>query len=266
MVSTLIFSVDQIRLTKKLEINKLIKTLKLEKISELKSKGFTVLKNVFHKDEIHCAREIVLKHRHLLKNTRPTKSSGHIAGFHRYPEFKILHSMICVNKSIQTFLREAMEGSQVLAMGLTDITINRSQEWHTDLLRGKFNSYLNEEICWGKSGGGVFKVLVYLQDKWSLKVVPGSHLNKISLSNDSYAVPNDPDTIENVSFHAGDIVVMDIRLAHRGSSEEDMKSLCATDTAKILVSSAFGRKNFPLTRAMEAGNIARLRYWNEQHQ
>lgn len=236
-----------------------------QKLSELKSRGFVVLPNVFAADAVASARELVLNNRHLFKNTRPTKSSGHLAGFHRYPHLGVLHGMICDNANIQSLLRGAVGGCELVSIGLTDITINRSQEWHVDLLRGEFASYLNDEICWGETGGGVFKVLLYLQSGASLRIRPDSHLRKISLSHDSYAVPEDDERIQRVAVEEGDVVVMDIRLAHRGSSEEDVQSPGVLARPKILVSSVFGGEEFPLTRAMEVGNAARLNRWIDRY-
>ncbi len=235
------------------------------KLPQLKSKGFVVLPNVFCSEEVSFARALVLNNRQLFKNTRPSKSSGHLAGFHHYPQLANLHAMLCDNAKIKDELRKATDYGELLSIGLTDITINRSQEWHVDLLRGEFASYLSDEICWGDAGGGVYKVLLYLQSATSLWIRPGSHLIKISLLDDSYAVPRAEESIEGVAVEAGDVVLMDIRLVHRGSSEQDIQLLERSSSPKILISSVFGGEQFPLTHAMKAGNAVRLNRWIDKY-
>jgi hypothetical protein len=169
--------------------------------------------------------------------------------------------MLVTNSEIRSFINDALGGMDSVTIGLSDITINRSQEWHCDLLRGAFSSYLNEEVCWGPRGGGVYKALLYLQEGKSLATVPGSHARKTSLDNDQCVIPKDLDSISHVSVNPGDVVIIDLRLIHRGSTEAEMQPLTLADNAKILISTVFGGVDYPLTNAMEVGNFHRLMAW-----
>src|SRR6185295_19757554 len=101
-------------------------------------------------------------------------------------------------------MKLVLGGQQARTIGLSDITINRSQHWHTDLLRGKYEAYLKGVDIWGGECAGVYKLLMYLQDSTSLKIVRGSHRVPLSLVNDDYADPADNADVVAVSFKAGD--------------------------------------------------------------
>jgi len=234
-------------------------------LRELRRVGITVLEGVFDRETVAMSREQVLRHCSLYKNTRPTASSRHLAGFHRYPELDSLHNQLVENKKILDFMTLVVGCKQVRSIGLSDITINRSQHWHKDLLRGKYAAYLKGLDVWDCECPGVYKLLMYLQDGRSLKIVPGSHRVPLSLESDEYAEPGDDADVADVSFKAGDVVVMDIRTSHRGSTEEVFLSRAFDDDPKILLSTALGVDASALTNAMELGNARRLRDWDERY-
>lgn len=228
--------------------------------------GHAVLRGAIDGASVRRARRLVLDHRDLLRNTRPTRSAGHLAGFHRYPELEELHQLITANPSVREFLSAAFGGHAMRSIGLSDITINRSQPWHKDLLRGRFRRHLGESaLAWDGAGAGVYKVLVYLQPGDSLQIVRGSHLAPIPLDTDQHAEPGPTDEILSVGVQAGDIVIMDIRCTHRGSSEDAFSAGQHDANPKILVSTALGRDDHPLTHAMEIGNSERLADWMARH-
>jgi len=239
--------------------------LNMSSSDHLKKHGFAVLPNLFNQEQIAFARKMVLDNMHLLKNTRPTVSSRHLAGFHRHPQLESLHCMLASNPDICRFIRDVLDDMDIVTIGLSDITINRSQEWHCDLLRGQFSTYLNDEICWGERGGGVYKALLYLQEGKTLATVPGSHVRRISLEDDQCVIPQNPDSIAYVHVNPGDVVIIDLRLIHRGSTEAEMQSLALADNPKILISTVFGGVGYPLTNAMEVGNFHRLMAWITKH-
>src|SRR5689334_5224 len=209
-------------------------------LQELRTDGITVLEGVFDRETVDLSREQVMEHWFLYKNTRPTPSSRHLAGFHLYPELVSLHNLLAGNKKVLNFINLALGGQGARSIGLSDITINRSQHWHKDLLRGNYESYLKGVDIWGAEGAGVYKLLMYLQDGRSLKIVRGSHLMPVSLENDEYAEPRDNADVVDVSFKAGDVVVLDIRTSHRGSTEDVFLSGAYDNDPKILVSTALG--------------------------
>lgn len=235
-------------------------------VKKLRTHGYVVLKSVIEKDVIEHSRRQVVDNLSLFKNTRPNPSSRHLAGFHRYPELESLHTALSSNKSVLELLNATLQGKGVRTIGLSDITINRSQKWHKDLLRGRFSSYIdNESICWEKNVGDGYKILLYLQSGSSLKVICGSHLLPISLENDSYSEPDDETLVESIPVEAGDIVVMDIRTSHRGSSEEVYPSEESVNNPRILISTVLGCIDSALTKEMELGNLYRMMDWMERN-
>jgi len=233
-------------------------------VDALRRHGVTVLRGAFERDEIAAARDRVLRNVRLLRNTRPTPSSGHLAGFHRHPELEPLHTMLTGNPGIRQLVEAALGGEDACAIGLTDITLNRSQPWHADLLRGRFRHHLDGLDVWNPAHGGVFKVLAYLNDTDSLKVVRGSHLQAIDLASDASAVPADDAQVAALGIKAGDVVVMDIRCVHRGADEETYQSGKWDRDPRILVSTVLGGGDRALTRRLEAGNFERLLDWQDR--
>lgn len=226
--------------------------------------GFVVL-DALPFDTIGKARKCVVEHVHLLKNTRPNASSGHVAGFHRYPELEPLHALVSSHAPALDILRVATGSERIRSIGLTDITVNRSQQWHVDLLRGKYQHYLNPEICWGPNGGGAYKVLLYLQPGATLRVIPGGHRKPVALDNDRNSEPANAADVVDVAVAAGGIVLMDIRLPHRGSTEEELRNEEFRRNPKILVSTVLAADDKPLAHAMERGNLERLLDWDAAH-
>jgi len=234
-------------------------------VQELRRDGITVLEGVFDEETVDLAREQVMEHWSLYKNTRPTPSSRHLASFHRYPELESLHNVLAGNKKVLNFMKLVLDGQQVRSIGLSDITINRSQHWHKDLLRGKYASYLNGLDIWGCECSGVYKVLMYLQDGRSLKIIRGSHRVPVPLESDDYVEPNDNNSVVDIPSKAGDVAVIDIRTSHRGSTEENFSSGAYDDNPKILVSTVLGVDGGKLTDAMEFGNARRLLDWQNRY-
>lgn len=224
--------------------------------------GYVVLDGLFDPRVVQEARACVIDNIALLKNTRPNPGSGHLAGFHRHPEFAHLHTLISDNHTVRAVIAEAAGSSEIRPIGLSDITVNRSQQWHVDLLRGRYRHHLSPEICWGSQGGGLYKALLYLQSGNSLKVIPGGHDRPVPLDSDRSSEPDDETETVAVGMNAGALVLMDIRLPHCGSSEEELGDPTFLAAPKILVSTVTGAAGKPLTRAMEAGNAERLADWD----
>lgn len=197
-----------------------------------------------------------------MSNTRPTKTARHIAGFHRFPCFEPIHAAVSANSQLMCVLDSIYRECQMISLGLSDITINRSQPWHTDLLRGDYSKHLTSEICWESTARPCLKALVYLQDGASLQVVPGSHRHPIDLSDDRNAIPPRDAKIEAVKASAGDVVLMDIRTIHLGSTEAEMAARTLGADAKILISTVFGDRNSKLAQAMQKGNAERMVDWD----
>jgi len=55
-------------------------------VPQLLKDGYTTLRGVFDQKELSACRERILQNLILFKNTRPSSSALHLAGFHRFPE------------------------------------------------------------------------------------------------------------------------------------------------------------------------------------
>ncbi|WP_259057187.1 phytanoyl-CoA dioxygenase family protein [Methylohalomonas lacus] len=239
-----------------------IQDFQQENMQQLRQDGITVLKGIFDYETVKNARDIILNNRSLFKNTRPTPSALHLAGFHRFPELESLHTLLTCNSIILKFLKNVVNGRRIRSIGLSDITINRSQPWHKDLLRGHYRTYLDSEsLDWHQSSGSVFKLLFYLQDSASLKVVPGSHLFSTPLDDDTYSEPDENTSVLSIGVECGDIAIMDIRCSHCGSPESTYATGQWDNNPRILISTAMGDVSSRLTQAMEVGNFHRLMDW-----
>lgn len=233
-------------------------------ITELRQNGVGVLRAVIEPEAIDEARQTVLSHTALLKNTRPTKSARHLAGFHQFPVLEPLHQLITGNQRVQE-VTSGLLGADYRTIGLSDITMNRSQQWHKDLLRGRFRHYVDEGNPCELHHGKLFKVIVYLQDSSSLHYVPGSHRHDISLESDHFAVPGDEVPVKQITTRSGDAVFIDICTTHRGSTEEACQSQDVSDNPRILISTVFGRSGCDFAERMELGNAERLSYWRRSN-
>lgn len=227
---------------------------------DVRAEGVAVIAGAFDEDAIEGARRIVLAHLELMKRTRPTPSARHLAGFHRFPELEPLHLAITGNPVVTGFLHGLL-GERLRTIGLSDITVDRSQQWHKDLLRGAFRSFLDPGDVCAANHGKAFKVIMYLQDSASLQVVPGSHRRDIDLSSDEHAIPGPDDSVVAVPVRRGDAVVIDLCTTHRGTDEAAYLDRAPEDPARILVSTVFTRASCGFADQLEAGNAARLADW-----
>ena len=230
----------------------------------VKQSGVAVLRGAFGADELAAARRTVEAHTGLMKNTRPNPSAMHLAGFHRFPALEPLHQLITGNRATREIITRLL-GADHRTIGLSDITINRSQQWHKDLLRGRFSHHIGDEHSCERDHGKVFKVIAYLQDSSSLHFVPGSHRHDISLESDLFAIPDEDAAVTRVETQLGDAVIIDICTTHRGSPEEAFQSALAEQQQRILVSTVFGGADCDFTRRMELGNAERLSVWPHPH-
>lgn len=233
---------------------------------ELLNNGITILQNIYDDDIILDLRKQILDNLSLMKQTRKDEDSRHLAAFHRYPEFEKLHGLVSCNETVLQFLDYVLDGKKVRSIGNDDITVNRSQHWHKDLLRGKYSTHLNSvDNIWSKQNCSVFRILLYLQDTSSLKIVKGSHLKPISLQNDDHAIPSDDDDVAVVTIKKGDIGIMDIRTTHRGATKEFFDNEYFKENKGILIATVLGEVDSKLTDNMEKGNFHRLMNWMERN-
>lgn len=224
-----------------------------------------MLPSVFSAEEIERFRAVTLGNLGLMGQTREVAHSYHLAGFHRFPALAALHGRIVSDRQIADFMSACFGAGAFDDIGLSDITVNRSQHWHTDLLRGRYSAFLDGGIAWAEPAGGCVKALIYLQDGASLQVVPGSHLEQSPLDDDLLESIAEKASPARVAVRAGDVVMMDIRLLHRGATDEDMARPELRETPKILCSTVFGSIGSAFSEAMRKGNAQRMADWDRRH-
>lgn len=236
-----------------------------EHTENLRERGYCIVPDAFTQAEVTKMREIVLQNKDEMPNTRRAEHSRHMAGFERFAVFRQLFDMIDGNDALNRFYTAFFGGEQFSSFGLSDITVNRSQHWHSDLLRGKYSAYLSQIDPWAADAGACIKSLVYLQPGKSLQLVCGSHKTETPL--DDSLIQNLVSGLDVVSVpvSAGDIVMMDIRCLHRGSTDEAMSDPALTGAPKILVSNVYAADCCGVRDAMLRGNADRLARWDSLH-
>ena len=176
-----------------------------------------------------------------------------------------MHLLVSNNPLANRIIAEATAAPRVRSIGLSDITLNRSQQWHVDLLRGPYRKHLTADLCWGAEAAESSRSCSILQPGASLRVLAGAHAKPVPLDDDRKVEPQDEAEAQSVPVKAGSLVIMDIRLPHRGSSEEELATPASLDTPKILVSTVLAGSNRPLGAAMERGNFERMLDWDDLH-
>ena len=232
-------------------------------LDEVRSAGVEVIVGAFDAATVDHARRVALAHSDLMKRTRPTPSARHVAGFHRFPALEPLHTAITGNPLV-TERMQVLLGAPLRTIGLSDITIDRSQQWHKDLLRGAYRSFLEPHGVCANNHGKAFKVIMYLQDSNSLQVIPGSHRRDIDLDSDQHAIPGPNDSVIPVPVRTGDAVIIDLCTTHRGADEATYLGQPDDAPPRILVSTVFTRAECDFADRLEAGNAARLADWSRR--
>lgn len=236
------------------------------KAMELLEDGLTVVPAAISHRLIDQFRDLIIDNHNLFKRTRSNPSCGHLPGFHHISQFSLLHETIASNHFVVDILAKRYPNCKFESLDLTDITINRSQEWHIDLPRGHYRHFINEDIAWDPIlGGGVYKVLLYMQNGKSLKYIKGSHLKKISLVSDDQNILTESGQEKSLKCEKGSLIIMDIRLIHRGSTQSECDQIEANGNIKILASTVVGSKEHALSRQVRAGNSYRHNEWLKLH-
>ena len=235
------------------------------KAAALRDTGICVLPGAIAPQDVAAARDTIVAQQTWFPRTRQAAHSRHLAGFHRFEELRSVLDLIGDNPTLQRFLDHVFGGAEFRDFGLSDITINRSQPWHTDLLRGRYAQFLDGVDVWDADAPPCLKALLYLQNGKSLRLVAGSHHEDLPLDDAVLDRIANERNIDQLELGTGDIVVMDIRTLHRGSTDQEMAAPALATTPKILVSNVYGVPGTPFADAMSAGNAARLASWDERN-
>ncbi|WP_243611964.1 hypothetical protein [Shimia aestuarii] len=231
-------------------------------VAELDAEGVCVLSGALDAEKIAALRDTCLRQRGLMGQTRDIDHSQHLAGFHRFDAFAGVDQAFQHCDAINGFLDAYFGPGAYAPIGLSDITINRSQHWHTDLLRGPYARFLDGVDPWASTRGECLKALIYLQDGKSLRFVKGSHRAPSPLDDAALDELARAQRDTQLDIKAGDVVMMDIRGLHRGATDAEMARAEMVDAPKILLAHVFGKRGAPFAEAMEKGNAARMQDWD----
>lgn len=234
-------------------------------ISEFCDNGYTVLPAAVPEAVVNDARRTVQNNLDRMGQTRAAAHSYHLAGFDRFTVFGDLHASLSRNERVGDFLTSLYGSAGFREIGLTDITVNRSQQWHSDLLRGPYSGFLADVNPWAKGTVPCVKALLYLQSGKSLRIIPGCHLSETPLDDAEIKKKVEGNDVTQLSLSAGDVVMMDIRSVHRGSTDEEMSRASLAIDPKILVSCVFGANGSRFADAMEKGNQVRMSDWDKRY-
>lgn len=184
-----------------------------EIVSSLKNNGFVVIRDIIKKEYIFQSREVARNH--LKKNgiyislgkSQPNASV----------EIKEL-SNIFSNANILRLFNLIFDKKKYCYTNHADVHLNILSGWHKDSgedYGGYFDGdYFNDTEC------EVYKVAIYLQDTRftndGLTVKAGSHKG----IKDNYK-----NNIIKLNTMVGDIVIFDVRLSHKGRSEDTIEKV-----------------------------------------
>ena len=162
--------------------------------------------------------------------------------FHRADRLKAVFDALAYNHKVRRELRRVL-GGPFRFLGHNDIGINVSIGWHKDRLNGPYRQFETVDP-WSKDSVGrpmsIVKALVYLQDhgndNGALRLVPGSHRVP--------SLEHRADQEKILHPRAGDVILFDQRITHRGQVADPPSALAkdaTEDRSRILVSLGFGR-------------------------
>jgi ectoine hydroxylase-related dioxygenase (phytanoyl-CoA dioxygenase family) len=208
---------------------------------QIKEEGYTVLKNIFTRNDIEIYRTEIENY---IKNNKTIKNAGGITipDFIKKENFKSINDII-FNAKIREALTEIFEGEDYRFCGHNDIGVDRVVGWHKDKLNNEYAKFETVNI-WEKHEGEeheIVKVLIYLQEHElnddGLQIIPKSHKESRIVGK------------KHVKTGSGDVVIFDQRITHRGMEANTIKG-------RMLVSFGFGKNNI-FTDNFEKGTIER---------
>lgn len=185
--------------------------------NRIETNGYVVVPNVLNQEEIQ-------KLRHSLQKYFSSKGYFFALGLIQWNAFAHIKDIdwLPCHQKINEVLRDVLGQDTILLMGHCDAHHNIFRDWHKDYAGGKFfpGDYYDSKEC------PVYKVGIYLQDHWEqdgLSVRKGSHRSASTTVGD----------IEHCSTKAGDLVIFDVRLTHRGQPSPALLNFLYTSWIKI---------------------------------
>lgn len=210
--------------------------------SILETSGYLVLPAVFSRGEMAAMREAVLA---AVASPRFRPAEG---GLRAYRGLHVVPGLgrALFSDRLMAAMVAVVETETVLVTGECDVNIDVASDWHKDV---------NESWNLGASVFGdrwkVYKAAVYLQDlspAEALQIRPGSHRSRTQGRGAPVMLP----------VAAGDVVLFDVRIDHRGAPRELPDRLLhrACRTAARLAG-ADGERMFSDVRAWTRGRLGR---------
>ena len=208
---------------------------------KINNDGYLVIPKVFTKNEIdEFKTEITQYTRTKFKNIH---GKSIIDPINKHPLISI--SKILNNTIINDTLLNIFQTPNYRFCQHNDISIDRVVGWHKDKLNGIYSKYQTRDIwtTYQNEKHEILKVLIYLQDhkekQDGLRIIPKSHHDRKITKDNSI----------HIDIEAGDILIFDQRITHRGPKKIGKK--CRT-----LISLGYGKNNI-FTDQFESGTQQR---------
>ena len=213
--------------------------------------GYSVVRQLLSNDEVAALRQLIQTQYQTLpwlRGDQPPFTTGLVApGLVGSPTWRPLLPVVTTTFSkprLHAALKEALNNSKYTFADMAEIQVNRSCDWHRDVLHGNdASAYKAGGDLWSraKSQYAMARLIIYLQphtdanDKSGLQVQPGTHLIPGCTSSAECGrrqarrgMPPEPPLLAlpkgafapgaGIVLHpeAGDGILFDMRLVHRG--------------------------------------------------
>lgn len=225
------------------------------------------LEKVIAPEAIDNMRRLIASNLLYGSKTRDYDLNWHIPYFQRYSELESIHKYLLKQEPLNSAARSLLNSDKICSTSISDITVNRSQDWHKDLFRGPYRNLLpmNKWNPFDEQIPFAYRCLVYLQDGKSLQVISGSDTQEVCLENDSFSKPQKEDQVITLQANAGDVIFFDIRTTHRGKSYNDCSRIKTMNGIPMMIGLTLTYRESRWLYWLEFLNRARLRDWHTKH-
>lgn len=175
---------------------------------KIENDGFVIVKNVLSKEEISKLREIATNHfkdKGIPRNSGLTQPNAAV----KVPEINWLF----YHANILEMMRNLLKQEDIIFTSHCDLHCRTLSGWHKDDGMTVIDGGYFGQPMYDNQDSRVYKVAIYLQDhvynQAGLSVKKGSH---------QFASVNQGEEVY-LKTHAGDAIVFDVRLTHRGQKD-----------------------------------------------
>ena len=190
---------------------------------EMREKGYVVLRDVFSKDE--C-----VKYKKIIKNyfdNNPDKTLfNNCAKPDAFGDRQLEHLQNIFYNQKFTEPLHILSSKKLMFLHHSDIHYNfDAYSFHDDNQARHLSevpkeySFIEEDLGEGKTPYECYTIAIYMQDHTNgsgLTVIEGTHLEQ-RFSNEELSETSNRDSVVDISSNAGDVIIFDARLYHRGN-------------------------------------------------